>query len=84
MRAFPGGLDGFPLKEAASAHEASATVSGLVKELNQYLNEADKRRPFRDADRPLDLKHLKAVAFVQDDESKEVLAAAQAEVPEAK
>jgi hypothetical protein len=38
------------------------------------------RRPFPGEDRPLDLKDLKVVAFLQDDESKTVLQAAQAEL----
>jgi hypothetical protein len=37
---------------------------------------------FKEGNWPLALKHLKVVALVQDDESKTVLQAAQADVPE--
>jgi hypothetical protein len=84
VRAFPGGLDGLALKDASSKQAVSITLSDLAKSLNQYLTEANQRRPFRDDDRPVDLKHLKVVAFVQDDDSKEILQAAQVDVPEDK
>ena len=62
----------------------SVDLAEVTKTLNEYLTSAGKRRPFTDDDRPLDLKHLKVVAFIQDKESKEVLQAAQVELGEAK
>ena len=56
----------------------------LKKGLTDYLAEADKKRPFLDDDRPMELKHLRLVALIQDDDGKEILQAAQIEVPEEK
>ena len=52
------------------------TVAALVK----YLDDFGKQRPFPNTDRPLDFKHLKAVALVQDDASREILQAVQVDV----
>jgi hypothetical protein len=83
VRAFPGGTEGFPLKEAKGEQTVKVVIKDLRDTLNAYLDEAGKRRPFRDDERPLDLKHLKVVALIQDDDSKEILQAAQVEVPAA-
>jgi hypothetical protein len=85
VRAFPGGVEGFALTDKkAEKKTATVALAEISKKLNEYLEAAGKKRPFLDEDRPLGLKHLKIVAFVQDDENKEVLQAAQADVPEAK
>jgi hypothetical protein len=84
VRAFPGGVEGFALKEKASTQSAKVAVGDLIKGLNDYLTEAGKRRPFFDDERPLQLEHLKVVALIQDDESKKILQAVQADVPAAK
>ncbi len=80
VRAFPGGVEGFALKEKAAKPTASFSLSELEKSLNTYL----EKKNFAEDDRPLKLEHLKVVAFVQDDESKEILQGAQAEIPEGK
>lgn len=74
VRDMPGGVKGFPLTKAD--HEQAVTVNpdeirqGLTKYLNEFAkNEAEFPRP----DRPLALKNLKLVAFVQNDETGEVL-----------
>jgi hypothetical protein len=84
VRAFPGGTDGFEMKDAKAAQKVSLSLGDLKKTLTDYLASADKKRPFFDDDRPMDLKHLKLVALVQDDESKEILQAAQIDLPEEK
>jgi hypothetical protein len=81
VRGFPGGLEGFALKGASSKQSASVSLAEVAKQLNEYLAKPSPRGPYLDEDRPLDLKHLKVVALVQDDDSKEILQAAQADVP---
>jgi hypothetical protein len=82
VRAFPGGVEGFALKDKSSKQTAKVSLTEVRDALAKYLEKAGARRPFLDEERPLDLKHLKVVALVQDDESKEIIQAAQADVPE--
>jgi hypothetical protein len=84
VRAFPGGLDGFEMKEAAGSQRVLVNLAELKKGLTDYLAEADKKRPFLDDERPLVLKNLRLVAFVQNDDGHEILQAAQIELPDEK
>lgn len=85
VRALPGGADGFVLKEAKTTQTVSVDLADLTKKLDDYMNDFNKgERPFRDDDYPLNLKHLKVVALIQDDDSKEILQAVQIDVPERK
>jgi len=61
----PGGADGFALKEATARREIKIDLAALRKSL---------------ADDPIDLKHLAVVAFIQNDKTREVLQATQADV----
>ena len=81
----------FGLDRKASSHKATVNVAelraGLTKYLNDFTQEQAKdgnRSPFVNPDRPLALRKLKVVAFVQDDLSKKILQAVQADVPEEK
>jgi hypothetical protein len=84
VRAFPGGVEGFALKDKTAKQDATVDLAELNKSLNDYLSKPTRRGPYPDDDRPLGLKHLKAVALVQDDATKEILQAAQVDVPDAK
>jgi hypothetical protein len=84
VRAFPGGVEGAKLDKAESKHEQSIQIPELTKTLGDYLTASNAKRPFIDDERPLSLKHLKVVAFIQNDEDKKVIQAAQVEVEEAK
>ncbi len=84
VRALPGGLDGFEIKDGKATQKVLINLGDLKKSLTDYLTESDKKRPFIDDDRPMDLKHLRLVALIQDDDGKEILQAAQIEVPEEK
>jgi hypothetical protein len=53
-------------------------------ELVKYLTDIGKKEEFAKTSRPVDLKNLKVVAFVQNDGTGEVLAAAQVELEPAK
>jgi thiol-disulfide isomerase/thioredoxin len=83
VRDFPGGPDGFPLPEKSAKLTAKVDLAQLRKQLGEYLTRTAARQSFPDEDRPLELRRLRAVAFVQDDVTRRVLQAAQADVPEA-
>jgi hypothetical protein len=80
VRAMPGGAAGFPLKEKAAKQSASVNLSELRQSLTTYLDEYGKAHAFPNSRRPLDLKNLRVVAFIQDDQTKEVLQTAQVDV----
>ncbi|HEV2945934.1 MAG TPA: hypothetical protein VGX70_01070 [Gemmataceae bacterium] len=80
VRAMPGSSAGFPLKEKAAKQSASVNLSELRQSLTTYLDEFGKSHAFPNSRRPLDLKNLRVVAFIQDDQTKEVLQAAQVDV----
>jgi hypothetical protein len=80
VRSMPGGVEGFPLKEAKSKQEVKVNLADVKKELADYLTKTEKILKFPNDDRPLDLKNLKVVAFIQNDKTKEILQAAQVDV----
>lgn len=80
VRAFPGGPEGVALKEKNGKHSATVNLAELRKALTKYLDTTAKKQPFPNNDRPLDLKKLRVVAFVQNDKTKEVLQAVQVPV----
>jgi hypothetical protein len=79
VRSLPRGADGIPLKQAATKERVALDLNQVRKSLDDYLNTF--AGTFPEEDRPLDLKQLKVIAFIQDHKTKEVLHAAQAEVP---
>jgi hypothetical protein len=84
VRALPGGLEGFEMKEATGTQKVLVNLGELKKGLTEYLAGADKKRAFIDEDRPLDLSKLKLVALIQNDQGHEILQAVQIDVPEEK
>lgn len=82
VRALPGGVEGVAMKEKTGKHTASVSMAELSKSLTAYLEAYAKKEGFLDDERPLELKHLKVVALIQDNASKEVLQAAQVELKE--
>jgi hypothetical protein len=83
VRAFPGGVEGEKLT-AGKPFSKNVTVDldQVRKDLKEYLRKAAEAAPFPTKERPLDLKNLRVVAFVQNDATREVLQAVQADVPE--
>ena len=64
-------------------YAATQSLKGLRGDLTKYLDDfAAKGRAFASPDRPLDFKGLKVVALVQDDETGEVVQAAQFDAAE--
>ncbi|MCX7700853.1 MAG: hypothetical protein N2039_08240 [Gemmataceae bacterium] len=81
VRAMPGGSEGLTLQGPSFRHSASVNVSELRKNLDEYLTTfAKEQRPFPQPGRPLDMRHLKVIALVQDDSTGEILQAVQCEV----
>lgn len=82
VRAMPGGAAGLAVEKKDMALTASVDLDLVRKTLNAYLNGAATRFRQPWPDRPMELKKLKVVAFLQDDDSKKVLQAVTADVPE--
>jgi hypothetical protein len=84
VRALPGGAQGIALKDKTAKQTVSVDLEELRGNLKKYLDEFGKETPFPNAQRPLDLKNLRLVAFVQNDKTREVLQAVQVDVTAAK
>ncbi len=84
VRALPGGVKGIALTKKTSEQTATVNIDKLREEINKHLDEVDKKVDFANADRPLALKNLRVIAFVQDTDTGDVLQAATAEVEEKK
>ena len=82
VRSMPGGVEGTKLNEKESEHTSTVDLAKVRASLSKYLDEAAVKRPFPKPDRPMALKNLKVIAFVQDDESGEILQAAIADLGE--
>jgi hypothetical protein len=84
VRDLPGGAKGVALTKNASEHTATVDLAKLRADITKYLEDFAKEDEFPNPDRPLALRNLRVVAFVQDDATGEVLQAAQVEVGGAK
>jgi len=80
VRAFPGGVDGVALKTKDFEHTAVVDLQELRATLTKYLDRAAKEEPFLDNQRPMRLRDLSVVAFIQNDATQEVLQAMQVAV----
>ncbi len=67
------GDKGIAAKEGEIVYEGKVDVAKLKADLLDYLNKYEKNQSVIVGSKPLDLKALTVVAFVQDDENKEVL-----------
>jgi len=80
VRAIPNVKDGDAITEKSFAKTITIDLADVKKGLTKYLDDFASTRPFPNTDRPMDLKHLKVIALVQDDESLEILNAMQFDV----
>ncbi len=80
VRAMPGGAAGVAIKDKNFKHHETADVSKIRAELTKYLDEYATDHTFPNANRPLDMKHLKVIAIVQNDKNGEILQACQLDV----
>jgi hypothetical protein len=81
VRALPGGAEGLALTKKEGEQSAVVDLEDLRKRLNKYLDDfARNEAPFPDAQRPMAFRNLSVVAFVQNDDTKEVLQAIEVPV----
>ncbi len=81
VRAMPFGAEGVAIKDKAFKQTASVDLGSVRKTLTTYLDDyAANTRPFPKPERPMDMKALKVIVLVQNDETKEIVQAAQLEV----
>jgi hypothetical protein len=84
VRALPGGVDGIALAGKNESKQVTVNLAELRGNLTKYLDDCvAKGRVFARPNRPMDFKHLKVVAWVQNDSDKTVIQAAQADVKDA-
>jgi hypothetical protein len=76
VRFMPGGDAGTVMKAKDGKYPFTVDVAEVKKRLADYLKKSNDKRPFPDDARPMELKELSVVAFVQDDRTQEVLQAA--------
>jgi hypothetical protein len=78
VRDMPGGADGLALTKETGKQDVTVDVNELRDKLDAYLDDyAKNEAPFSGSTRPLRLHDLRVVAFVQNDETKEVLQAVE-------
>jgi thiol-disulfide isomerase/thioredoxin len=77
VRALPGGAKGLAITGRSARQSLTVDLGELRKSLSKYLDDFSKEQEFLDAKRPLELKQLSLVAFVQNDDNKEVLQAVE-------
>lgn len=70
-----GDSKGYMLEAAQGHHTVRFNTADVRKQIENYWEEFQKRRPFLDDERPLDLTKLVLVALLQDIDSKEVIQA---------
>jgi hypothetical protein len=82
VRALLGGTEGVPLRTKSVRQSLTMSLQGLTQSLQNHLSGFARIHTFLEDERPMEFKRLKVVALVQDDKTKEILQAAQADVPE--
>lgn len=84
VRALFGGPAGVAIDRAAGAHTAALDLEQLRQRTTGYLDAYAIRHNIEWTNRPLDLKGLRVIAWLQDDAGKQVYQAVQTEVPPTK
>nr|BAL57178.1 hypothetical conserved protein [uncultured Planctomycetota bacterium] len=82
VRAIPGGHEGFALEKDKTRQSVRVDLVNLEKDLRDYLNRYARETPFPDDEQPLELRHLRVIALIQDLATREILHAALADVPD--
>jgi len=82
VRTMLGGDEGTALTKKSQKKTFSVDEKDLRKKLEEYQEKVNKKRPFPNKEKPLDLKSFRVVAFVQNDSTKEVLQAASVDLKE--
>ena len=82
VRAMPGGPEGFVLAEKSMEKSVTLDLAAVRKGIHRHLDEVAKENQFRDDQRPMRMRDLRAVVFVQDDATGDVLNALSVNVKE--
>jgi hypothetical protein len=80
VRALPGGAEGIELQNRNTTHQAHVDVADVRSNLTKYLDEFAASKPFPKPQRPMEMKKLKAVAWLQEVDSKAVVVAVETDV----
>ncbi len=81
VRDMPGGPEGLALKEKNGKQTVHIDLNEVRRKLTRYLQDYSiNQQPFSTVQRPLELKDLHVVAFVQDDKTHKVLQGVQVDV----
>ncbi len=77
-----GGANGTSLKEKTGRQVTAIDLEAVRKSLKEYMKSSvDSTGPYFGKEPPVDLKNLRLVAFVQNDETGEILQALQVDLP---
>jgi hypothetical protein len=79
-RAMLGGVDGTVIKGKTLKKTFTVDLAELRKTLNAYLDKVKESNDFPDKRRPMEMKQLRVIAFVQNEDKGVVLQAAQVDV----
>ena len=81
VRSLFGAPNGVLVKDLTGGkHTAKLSLDALRAQHTKYLDAFAKDSPFPNKKRPMEMKHLKAVALVQNDDTGEILTAIQFDV----
>jgi hypothetical protein len=72
VRTFLGGPQGAELKDGKLHYEGSVDLKAIRVQLNDQLSAEEESHKIKFPAKPLELAHLKLVAFVQNDQSREI------------
>jgi hypothetical protein len=76
VRAMPGGAEGIAIEQGRLGYQGDIDLATLKQRLSNELATFEAKHNHRFDSKPLDLKAMHLVAFVQDDDSNEILQAA--------
>ncbi len=82
VRSMPGGVKGFAVTKKDMEQTATADLDKIREEINKHLDDISKRADHTFSARPMALRNLRVVAFIQNDDTGEVVQAAQVDVEE--
>jgi hypothetical protein len=81
VRSMPGGPQGVEIKDGKLHYHGTVDLKSLRQELNDQLIADEEKQKAKFSSKPLELTHLRLVAFVQNDESHEIYQSKMVEFP---
>jgi hypothetical protein len=80
VRAFPGGAEGTVVGKKDFTKKVTLDLETVRQKLTDYLDKYGRDNPFPSKERPMEMKKLRLVAFLQNEDTKEVYQTAQTTV----